>query len=161
MKVQDYSKLGWKCLPRLWRCLISAFLVLFSWNPQLVVKCLSCKHSSQLLGVGVLKSWEEPNQSPSAKKISMTSSIDFYKKLALDCSGQQLAVDLSLLSGQYSDLVSLDCISWYSAGSAYRDTLLGRLALRQSWRFGAPKVFVFMLCIGNFFCSVNRLNAFA
>ena len=37
----------------------------------------------------------------------MTPSTDFYKKLALDCSGQQVAVDLFLLSGQYSDLASL------------------------------------------------------
>ena len=37
----------------------------------------------------------------------MTPSTDFYKKLALDCSGQQVAVDLFLLSGQYADLASL------------------------------------------------------
>lgn len=34
-------------------------------------------------------------------------ATDFYKKLALDCSGQQTAVDLFLLSSQYSDLASL------------------------------------------------------
>lgn len=39
--------------------------------------------------------------------IHLTPSTDFYKKLALDCSGQQVAVDLFLLSGQYSDLASL------------------------------------------------------
>ncbi|RVE64240.1 hypothetical protein OJAV_G00144640 [Oryzias javanicus] len=44
---------------------------------------------------------------------------DFYKKLALDCSGQQVAVDLFLLSSQYCDLASLGCISRYSAGSVY------------------------------------------
>lgn len=37
----------------------------------------------------------------------MTPATDFYKKLALDCSGQQVAVDLFLLSGRYSDLASL------------------------------------------------------
>ncbi|XP_073913340.1 protein transport protein Sec24A-like isoform X2 [Castor canadensis] len=45
------------------------------------------------------------------KKIHLTPSIDFYKKLALDCSGQQVAVDLFLLSGQYSDLASPDFLS--------------------------------------------------
>nr|XP_020038754.1 protein transport protein Sec24A-like [Castor canadensis]XP_020038755.1 protein transport protein Sec24A-like [Castor canadensis]XP_020038756.1 protein transport protein Sec24A-like [Castor canadensis]XP_020038757.1 protein transport protein Sec24A-like [Castor canadensis] len=40
------------------------------------------------------------------KKIHLTPSSDFYKKLALDCSGQQVAVDLLLLSGQYSDWAS-------------------------------------------------------
>lgn len=71
------------------------------------------------LGVGALKSREEPNQRSSAKEIHLTPSTDFYKKLALDCSGQQAAVDLFLLSGQYSDLASLGCISRYSAGSVY------------------------------------------
>ncbi|KAM9289388.1 protein transport protein Sec24A isoform 2-T4 [Morus bassanus] len=59
------------------------------------------------VGMGALKSREEPNQRASAKDIHLTPSTDFYKKLALDCSGQQVAVDLFLLSGQYSDLASL------------------------------------------------------
>ncbi|MBZ3869795.1 Protein transport protein Sec24A [Sciurus carolinensis] len=71
------------------------------------------------LGMGALKPREEPNQRSSAKEIHLTPSTDFYKKLALDCSGQQVAVDLFLLSGQYSDLASLGCISRYSAGSVY------------------------------------------
>ncbi|XP_054245426.1 protein transport protein Sec24A [Indicator indicator] len=71
------------------------------------------------VGMGALKSREEPNQRSSAKDIHLTPSTDFYKKLALDCSGQQIAVDLFLLSGQYSDLASLGCISRYSAGSVY------------------------------------------
>uniref|UniRef100_A0A7M4EE43 SEC24 homolog B, COPII coat complex component n=1 Tax=Crocodylus porosus TaxID=8502 RepID=A0A7M4EE43_CROPO len=46
-------------------------------------------------------------------------ATDFYKKLALDCSGQQTAVDLFLLSSQYADLSSLACMSKYSAGCIY------------------------------------------
>ncbi|KAE8614186.1 hypothetical protein XENTR_v10008029 [Xenopus tropicalis] len=72
------------------------------------------------LGAGALKPREEPNQKSSAKEIhNLTPATDFYKKLALDCSGQQIAVDLFLLSGRYSDLASLGCISRYSAGSVY------------------------------------------
>ncbi|MBN3302571.1 SC24A protein, partial [Amia calva] len=72
------------------------------------------------LGVGALKSREDPNQRASAKDIQhLSPATDFYKKLALDCSGQQIAVDLFLLSGQYCDLASLACISRYSAGSVY------------------------------------------
>lgn len=37
----------------------------------------------------------------------LSPATDFYKKLALDCSGQQVAVDLFLLSTQYCDLASL------------------------------------------------------
>ncbi|XP_062308991.1 protein transport protein Sec24A [Osmerus eperlanus] len=72
------------------------------------------------VGVGALKSREDPNQRASAKDIQhLSPATDFYKKLALDCSGQQVAVDLFLLSSQYCDLASLGCISRYSAGSVY------------------------------------------
>lgn len=37
----------------------------------------------------------------------LSPATDFYKKLALDCSGQQVAVDLFMLSSQYCDLASL------------------------------------------------------
>uniref|UniRef100_A0A668AQP8 SEC24 homolog A, COPII coat complex component n=1 Tax=Myripristis murdjan TaxID=586833 RepID=A0A668AQP8_9TELE len=68
------------------------------------------------LGVGALKSREDPNQRASAKDIQhLSPATDFYKKLALDCSGQQVAVDLFLLSAQYCDLASLG-ESWFQAG---------------------------------------------
>uniref|UniRef100_A0A8C1XEE2 SEC24 homolog B, COPII coat complex component n=1 Tax=Cyprinus carpio TaxID=7962 RepID=A0A8C1XEE2_CYPCA len=51
--------------------------------------------------------------------LNLGPATDFYKKLALDCSGQQIGVDLFLLSSQYSDLASLACVSKYSAGSVF------------------------------------------
>ncbi|XP_062416502.1 protein transport protein Sec24B isoform X2 [Pungitius pungitius] len=72
------------------------------------------------LGAGSLQSREDPNQRSSTKGVQhLGPATDFYKKLALDCSGQQIAVDLFLLSSQYSDLASLSCISKYSAGSIF------------------------------------------
>ncbi|XP_037605125.1 protein transport protein Sec24A isoform X1 [Sebastes umbrosus] len=72
------------------------------------------------LGVGALQSREDPNQRASAKDVQhLSPATDFYKKLALDCSGQQVSVDLFLLSSRYCDLASLGCISRYSAGSVY------------------------------------------
>ncbi|KAL4641601.1 protein transport protein Sec24B isoform X4 [Arapaima gigas] len=72
------------------------------------------------VGAGLLQSREDPNQRSSTKGVQhLGPATDFYKKLALDCSGQQVAVDLFLLSSQYSDLASLACISKYSAGSIY------------------------------------------
>lgn len=41
---------------------------------------------------------------------------DFYKKLALDCSGQQVAVDVWALNGTYVDLATLTGISKFSGG---------------------------------------------
>uniref|UniRef100_A0A4W6CF70 SEC24 homolog B, COPII coat complex component n=1 Tax=Lates calcarifer TaxID=8187 RepID=A0A4W6CF70_LATCA len=69
------------------------------------------------LGAGKLQSREDPNQRSSTKHLG--PATDFYKKLALDCSGQQIGVDLFLLSSQYADLASLACISKYSAGSVF------------------------------------------
>ncbi|XP_060635094.2 protein transport protein Sec24B isoform X2 [Anolis sagrei] len=72
------------------------------------------------LGTGRLQSREDPNQRSSTKGVQhLGPATDFYKKLALDCSGQQTAVDLFLLSSQYSDLASLACMSKYSAGCIY------------------------------------------
>lgn len=72
------------------------------------------------LGAGLLQSREDPNQRSSTKVVHhLGPATDFYKKLALDCSGQQTAVDLFLLSSQYSDLASLACMSKYSAGCIY------------------------------------------
>ncbi|XP_070692891.1 protein transport protein Sec24B isoform X2 [Pempheris klunzingeri] len=72
------------------------------------------------LGAGALQSREDPNQRSSTKGVQhLGPATDFYKKLALDCSGQQVGVDLFLLSSQYADLASLSCISKYSAGSIF------------------------------------------
>ncbi|KAM4808975.1 protein transport protein Sec24B isoform 2-T2 [Rhinophrynus dorsalis] len=72
------------------------------------------------LGAGLLHSREDPNQRSSTKGVQhLGPATDFYKKLALDCSGHQTAVDLFLLSSQYSDLASLACVSKYSAGCIY------------------------------------------
>uniref|UniRef100_A0A8C2ZVF8 SEC24 homolog B, COPII coat complex component n=1 Tax=Cyclopterus lumpus TaxID=8103 RepID=A0A8C2ZVF8_CYCLU len=72
------------------------------------------------IGAGSLQSREDPNQRSSTKGVQhLGPATDFYKKLALDCSGQQIGVDLFLLSSQYTDLASLSCISKYSAGSIF------------------------------------------
>ncbi|KAJ8015533.1 hypothetical protein DPEC_G00027120 [Dallia pectoralis] len=72
------------------------------------------------IGAGLLQSREDPNQRSTNKGVQhLGPATDFYKKLALDCSGQQIGVDLFLLSSQYSDLASLACVSKYSAGSIF------------------------------------------
>ncbi|XP_070818950.1 protein transport protein Sec24B isoform X3 [Chaetodon trifascialis] len=79
-----------------------------------------CQTQLPTLGAGALQSREDPNQRSSTKGVQhLGPATDFYKKLALDCSGQQIGVDLFLLSSQYADLASLSCISKYSAGSIF------------------------------------------
>jgi protein transport protein SEC24 len=43
-------------------------------------------------------------------------TTDFYKKMALDCSGQQIAVDLFVLNNQHVDLATLTGIAKFSGG---------------------------------------------
>ncbi|XP_064458307.1 protein transport protein Sec24A-like isoform X2 [Ornithodoros turicata] len=71
------------------------------------------------VGPGSLKPREDPNQRAGKEIANLLPGTDFYKKLALDCSGQQVAVDLFLLGSQYMDVASIACISKYSAGCVY------------------------------------------
>ncbi|XP_075734990.1 protein transport protein Sec24AB isoform X4 [Rhipicephalus microplus] len=67
-------------------------------------------------GPGSLKPREDPNQRAAKEIMNLLPATDFYKKLALDCSGQQVAVDVFLMGAQYMDVASIACISKYSAG---------------------------------------------
>ncbi|GIY28448.1 protein transport protein Sec24B [Caerostris darwini] len=67
-------------------------------------------------GPGALKNREDPNQRAGKDISNIGPANDFYKKLALDCSGQQIAVDLFLLCSQYVDIATISCISKYSSG---------------------------------------------
>lgn len=59
------------------------------------------------LGPGALTSREDPTQRAGENVAHLNPVTDFYKKLALDCSGQQIAVDLFLVNSQYIDLATL------------------------------------------------------
>ncbi|XP_013776662.1 protein transport protein Sec24A-like [Limulus polyphemus] len=71
------------------------------------------------IGPGALKPREDPTHFTAKDVANLGPATDFYKKLALDCSRQQIAVDLFMLNSQYADLASLVCISKFSAGSIY------------------------------------------
>ncbi|CAH0727959.1 unnamed protein product, partial [Brenthis ino] len=71
------------------------------------------------VGPGALQSREDPNARSSKDVAHLNPATDFYKRLALDCSGAQIAVDLFLLSQQYCDLATLSGMSKFSAGTVY------------------------------------------
>lgn len=59
-------------------------------------------------GPGKLMHRESSAMSAHTKDVQcLNPSTDFYKKLALECAGEQIAVDLFVLAGQYCDLASL------------------------------------------------------
>uniref|UniRef100_A0A2M4A281 Putative vesicle coat complex copii subunit sfb3 n=2 Tax=Anopheles triannulatus TaxID=58253 RepID=A0A2M4A281_9DIPT len=67
-------------------------------------------------GPGALQSREDPNNRSSKDVAHLGPATDFYKRLALECSGQQIAVDLFLLNSQYCDLATISGISKFSGG---------------------------------------------
>lgn len=68
------------------------------------------------IGPGALLPREDPNQRAATDVLHLNPATDFYKKLALDCSGQQIAVDLFTLNSQYIDLATLSGVSKFSGG---------------------------------------------
>lgn len=68
------------------------------------------------VGPGMLTAREDPNQRSSAEVPHLNPANDFYKRLALECSGQQIAVDLFVLNSQYVDLATISGISRFSGG---------------------------------------------
>ncbi|XKL62561.1 hypothetical protein PGB90_002394 [Kerria lacca] len=67
-------------------------------------------------GPGALKPREEPIQRTSNKDIPLNPVTDFYKKLALECNGQYVAIDLFLVNAQFVDLATISGISQISGG---------------------------------------------
>ncbi|XP_053685124.1 protein transport protein Sec24A [Sabethes cyaneus] len=67
-------------------------------------------------GPGALQSREDPNNRSSKDVAHLGPATDFYKRLALDCSAQQIAVDLFLLNSQYCDLATISGVSKFSGG---------------------------------------------
>jgi len=68
------------------------------------------------IGPGALTAREDPAQRAGDNPPHLNPATDFYKKLALDCSGQQIAVDLFLVNSQYLDLATLSGVSRFSGG---------------------------------------------
>lgn len=59
-------------------------------------------------GAGGLNSREDPNaRAGSVSKASINPSTDFYKKMALELSGKQIAADFFFLNTQYIDIATL------------------------------------------------------
>jgi len=50
----------------------------------------------------------------------LNPSTDFYKKMALECSQQYIAVDLFFINNQYVDIASIGCVSKFSGGNVYQ-----------------------------------------
>jgi protein transport protein SEC24 len=90
-------------------------------------------------GPGLLTAREDPSQRAGKEAPHLNPATDFYKRLALDCSGQQVAVDLFLINSQYSDLATL--CKFHCGERFYLFLLVCKLKLgyksgiENSWRY--------------------------
>eukprot|EP00058_Branchiostoma_floridae_P016436 XP_002601924.1 hypothetical protein BRAFLDRAFT_124593 [Branchiostoma floridae] len=71
------------------------------------------------LGPGALKAREDPNQRAGNDVQHLGPATDFYKRMALECAGQQIAVDMFFMPGQYTDIATLSGVAKYSGGCTF------------------------------------------
>lgn len=72
------------------------------------------------LGEGALKARDDPKLLGTAKESTLLQSASaFYKTFAIDCSKNQITVDMYLFSPAYTDVASLRCLPRYTAGQVY------------------------------------------
>lgn len=58
-------------------------------------------------GPGSLESRDDGNLHTGERVQHMAPSTDFYKKLALECNTEQIAIDLFFVSSQYLDIATI------------------------------------------------------
>ncbi|GJQ65437.1 hypothetical protein Trydic_g7544 [Trypoxylus dichotomus] len=87
------------------------------------------------IGPGGLISREDPNQRSSSDVPHLNPANDFYKRLALECSGQQIAVDLFLLNSQFVDISTISGISRFSGGCIHHFPLFKASRILQNEAF--------------------------
>ncbi|RZC40306.1 Sec23 trunk domain containing protein [Asbolus verrucosus] len=87
------------------------------------------------VGPGALQPREDPSQRASSEVAHLNPANDFYKRLALECSGQQVAVDLFIVNSQYVDIATISGISRFSGGCIHHFPLFKASRVLQNERF--------------------------
>lgn len=87
------------------------------------------------VGPGALAAREDPTQRANNEVLHLNPANDFYKRLALECSGQQIAVDLFVLNSQYVDIATISGISRFSGGCIHHFPLFKAERVIQNEKF--------------------------
>lgn len=87
------------------------------------------------IGPGALTPREDPSQRAAGNAQHLNPAIDFYKRLALECSSQQIAVDLFIINSQYVDMATISGISRFSGGCLYHFPLFKASRVLQNEAF--------------------------
>ena len=72
------------------------------------------------IGPGKLEMREDKKLLGTSKESSLLGTANsFYKSFAVECSKQQISVDMFLFSSQYQDVASLSCLPRYTGGQTF------------------------------------------
>jgi protein transport protein SEC24 len=83
-------------------------------------KIIALTASLPTVGEGALKARDDPKLLGTSKESSLLNAASsFYKTFAIECSKQQVAVDMFLFSASYTDVATLSCLPRYTAGQTY------------------------------------------
>lgn len=83
-------------------------------------KIIALSASLPTLGEGALKARDDPKLLGTSKESSLLNAgSSFYKTFAIECSKQQVSVDMFLFSANYTDVATLSCLPRYTAGQTY------------------------------------------
>ena len=83
-------------------------------------KIVALTSSLPTLGEGALKARDDPKLLGTSKENSLLNAASsFYKTFAIECSAQQISVDMFLFSSSYTDVATLSCLPRYTAGQTY------------------------------------------
>ncbi|CAB3409479.1 unnamed protein product [Caenorhabditis bovis] len=69
------------------------------------------------LGLGALQSRDDGKSSDGGQNLG--PATDFYKALSLDCTGNQVCLDLFMFNTQYADLATISEVAKFSTGCIY------------------------------------------
>ncbi|KHJ87181.1 Sec23/Sec24 trunk domain protein [Oesophagostomum dentatum] len=100
-------------------CLGSALKIVHELIAEIGGRITVFQATLPTLGPAALKPREDPNQRAANDVQNLVPATDFYKTLALECTGHQVALDLFLLNTQYADLATLSEIAKFSTGCVY------------------------------------------
>ncbi|KAI9015886.1 Sec23/Sec24 trunk domain-containing protein [Phycomyces nitens] len=83
-------------------------------------KIICLQSTLPTVGTGALKPREDVKLLGTAKETTLLNAASpFYKSFAVDCSRSQVACDMLIFGGQYSDVATLSCIPHYTGGQTY------------------------------------------
>lgn len=83
-------------------------------------KIFALSASLPTIGEGVLKARDDPKLLGTSKESQLLNAGNsWYKTFAIECSKNQVSVDMFLFSGSYTDVATLGCLPRYTAGQTY------------------------------------------